>query len=433
MTILAQTLNVIDVAETGVSFRKSTSRTTDVIEGGVQTITLALALGIITVDEEIETSEQLVKIISALPDSVMNHRELVLLGARLHNGNDESKIKDAVNLGKICYQKILDEGFNDQEIASHLRWMSKESTQGVDGTVGDVGIDLSDGRSVHVSLKVCSSILHNGSPSQAMSVLNVENYDPFTDDNVAVYDAIAFNAAWDFLKEKIDSSENGESFKDGDKEWRIHSFDGIEYIVYLSNRRNLIIPATAFSDILEWKMLSQNEQKVLSYFVTSNIKEIEALPVYKDAAVARQSCISSNIVDYFNNNDEMTQRIFTAKMIGLRNRGALYLSSGNKGGLVHTGRIPTIDSFVNDPEFAIGEPVVAHGGNSVKIPISNSVNNKVMILNIRTRFVDGQFNYKGQRMTGEYVCSEFDVAHFNNLPEYENSVFATVAEVIFDK
>lgn len=416
------------IAETGVQFGNSSARNTEVSEAGTQIIAISTAKGFDV--SYVNTPEDLVRLTAQLPRTTKNYEELLVMAAKLMNSRqDYSKIVEAVELGTETFNLLRAEKFTRPQIARELRWMAKESTKGDDGTVGDVGIDLPDGKSAHISLKVQSNTLHNASPAQAMTSIGVHDYDPFNSENVKEWDEKAFQIATDYLYEQV---ENGSDSVTGPKKWSFESVDGDDSIVYREPARKklMVAPANFLKSLDRWKELGADQQKIMSYFVTHHSKDFAGIHEYTDACRERQYAMNQNLVKEISRRDSR-KRKFVARMLGLRNSSAFYVNRKNSG--VESGRIPTIKEFIKNKNFDVGDPEVSPTTDSVKIPILNQVEDRVTIIQVRTRLADGQFNYRNVKMTGEYQASKADVEWFSKNPKYRGKPFGSITEVVFNR
>lgn len=414
------------LAEAGYSFGGSSARNTDLSEGGTQAVAISQAVGKDV--SSVADSDTLISLLSQLPTKTMNRDDLLVLGARLWNSReDSSKIEDTVVLGSATYRVLRQAGFTDEEIADNLRWMAKENTKGNNGTVGDVGLDLPDDRSAHVSLKVQSNTLHNAGPAQAMTEVGETNYDPYEVPKVKEHDEEAFQLAGGLLIEKIKS---GAVTVQDKKDWNLEEVDEVETVVYREPARKKLMfaPLSAFASLDEWKMLSARQQKVLSYFITEHRSEFAELDDYVAACQNRQDAINNDVVARVSFPEESRRR-FAARMLGLRNSSAFYVNKGRSE--VFTGRIPTIEEFMDDSNSFVGEPVVSSHSDAVKIPIVNLQRNLATVLQVRTRLADGQFNYGNVKMTGEYQASKRDIEFFSALETYRKCSFGSITDVVF--
>jgi len=380
------------------SFGGSTARNTEITEAGSQALVIALARG--KDINQVKTKDDLIHIITSLPKSTKNYEELLVLAAKLSNDKKEDeKIQSAVQIAQVSYSIFKHEGLNDKEIIENLRWMAKESTHGTDGTVGDIGITV-NGKDYPVSIKSESNILHNGSVAKVGEALGLENFNLYNDERVESID----NEILAYYRSRIESDIASGKLKVNDLNTiATYQFSGTSYDIPLVDLKN----------IHTWKA-TPFAQKTLSKYITKNWAEIGNDPEYIQLSKKRQVAVNSIWKEKFEASDSIQKREFIARLMGLRNTPAYYVNHSKNE--ITKGRIPTIEEFVNDERIALKPIFVSKRTDGLIIPIHNKDSKSVSFLKLRTRFTDGQMNYKNVKANSSYVETETSSSTFMRHP-----------------
>lgn len=401
-------------------FKGGTIRTTEYSEAGTQILVVADALGVVDLDS-VKSKYDLVDVFSRLPSTTKNYSDLQAFCRRVLNddGGDEV-VSSALRLARACRKVFEDAGLSNDQVAKNLRWMGREPTQGRDSSVGDVGVDLEDGRKFHVSLKVLSPVLHNGTQNQVLTESGIPITDLYEqDETVRSIDQRAFSRA---VERFVDDLKDG-VLEVGGQRWETIVDENRRKWIRYSTQKNskvLVVARDTLVSLDAWKTNSLSSSKVLGFYISARSEELIEDDVYPDVVRERSRAVSKRLSDEINADDQV-RRVFASKMLGLRRERSYYINDrGERNGVVN-GVIPSVDDFLSDNDLYVGKATPDANGVAIRVPVYRRSTGMTAVLKVRARFADGQFNYKSLKLTGEDMGRRQDVG----------SKQATVAEIVF--